>query len=510
MFGNTDEQPIITPRKRLNAAVPALVLWAVAVTFGLFFVSFEGELFQGYGSYYLIPWSLLAGIVLAAPSLVIFYRGNFDLFHPLVYGIWTYMFPAFVLGGIILAFGLSNHYFISFIQDPEYNIPLSLFYIVVGYLSVVAGFYFPFMDRFTRAIGSKLPDWDWKPENIWLPGLALMAFGVGFNILGFVQGVLGYQSIKETGLLDGLVFYLTVIFNIGSLLLWLAIFTSKNRNATYYLVLAILCVSIPLKMALQGSRGSLLLSVLPIAMAYWYSGRRVKWQHGAAFAGVLFLAISIGIVYGTSFRNIKGSEARVNAGDYIGQIAETIDYLGRTDPGKLFVESTETLFERIENLSSLAVVVSNYEALEVYEESYGLKDNIYNDLVTAFIPRFVWPDKPSTSDPRRYSDLYFNYGENSFAITPFGDLLRNFGFIGIPLGMLIVGIYLRLIYSTLIATDRPLLWKKAAYFPLLTVVSYEAFYATMFPSLIRIVIILLVSLVFVSLLAGRESRRTSF
>ena len=76
-----------------------------------------------------------------------------------------------------------------------------------------------------------------------------------------------------------------------------------------------------------------------------------------------------------------------------------------------------------------------------------LKNNIINDLLTSLIPRFVWADKPNTSDPRAYSDLYFDYGENSFAITPFGDLLRNFGVIGIPLGMLIIGIYLRIIYS---------------------------------------------------------------
>jgi len=197
---------------------------------------------------------------------------------------------------------------------------------------------------------------------------------------------------------------------------------------------------------------------------------------------------------------IKGSEARINAGDYVGQIAETVDYISRTDSLKLLEESTRTLFERIENLSSLAVVVANYEKLEAYEASYGLKNNIYNDLITSLVPRFLWPGKPSTSDPRAYSDLYFNFGENSFAITPFGDLLRNFGLIGVPLGMMIVGIYLRLIYGLLIESEVPRLWKKMAYYPLLTIVSYEAFYATMFPSMIRTLLMIVVCLLIIKFL----------
>ena len=51
------------------------------------------------------------------------------------------------------------------------------------------------------------------------------------------------------------------------------------------------------------------------------------------------------------------------------------------------------------------------------------------------IPRVIWKEKPSASDARKYSDLYFNQSDTSFAITPIGDLLRNFGIIGIPIGM---------------------------------------------------------------------------
>jgi len=186
-------------------------------------------------------------------------------------------------------------------------------------------------------------------------------------------------------------------------------------------------------------------------------------------------------------------------------VTATLEYLSRKDTSDVLSEAAGALAQRVENLSSLAVVVSNYKKLEPYEESYGIKNNIYNEFVTSFIPRFVWPDKPLASNARAYSDLYFNFGENSFAITVFGDLLRNFGPIGVPLGMVILGVFLRLIYKVLIDTPEPRIWKKAAYYPLLILAQYEGFYSSIFPSAIRVLAVLTVSL----LIAGLFTRRVS-
>ena len=197
----------------------------------------------------------------------------------------------------------------------------------------------------------------------------------------------------------------------------------------------------------------------------------------------------------------------MNAGDYFGQVGATLDYLSTADPALIAEQSAGALAERIDNLSSLGVVVARYEKLAPFEASYGLENNIVNDFYTSLIPRFVWNEKPPTSDARAYSDLYFNYSENSFAISPFGDLLRNFGSVGVPIGMLFLGIYLRLIYSGLIETTRPAMWKKPAYFVLLTVVSYESFYAVIFPSVIRMLAVLAVSLVLVNVIVRTNWKR---
>ena len=490
-------------KDRANFILPIGIIWGLVTLAILSFIWLENDFSRSMQGFYLLPWVFLAGICVLAPSIYLFFTGKFDLFHPLVFAAWSYVFPAFILGGVIIAFGWVNPYFLTFIADPRYNLPLTLVYVGIGFIGLTVGFFLPVGKFVAEKIEPRLPKWNWKPEQVWFPGLLLLLVGVGFNILGFLQGLLGFQRNVEVNIFDGALSFLLTVLTVGTVLLWLAIFTTKQKNGIYYIMFGVLLLFLPLRMAVLGSRSSLVIGLLPIAMAFVYSGRRLKWQTMVAFGFIGIFAILIGVVYGTSFRNIKGSESRMSAGDYFGQVGATLEYLSDKDPILIIEDGAQALADRIENLSSLGVVVANYEKLAPYEASYGLENNIVNDLYTSFIPRFFWKDKPPTSDTRAYSDLYFNYSENSFAISPFGDLLRNFGPIGVPLGMLILGVYLRFIYAALIDTPNPAMWKKVAYFPLLTVVSYESFFATIFPSVIRTVFVIAISLFLANLLVGR-------
>ena len=162
--------------------------------------------------------------------------------------------------------------------------------------------------------------------------------------------------------------------------------------------------------------------------------------------------------------------------------------------------------ERFESVSSLAVIVSNYEKLEPYEESYGLRDNIWNDTITAFIPRPLWKEKPMGSDPRRLADLYFSFGENSFTVTPMGDLLRNFGPISIPVGMFLIGFVLSVIYTSLVENQVFSFWRTTLYYVLLTGVSYEGFYGTILPQLAKYGLMAVIGLLFIRIFQGRQNR----
>jgi len=490
-------------RVRGNMLVPVFIIFAIVVAAVCSFIWIDNDLGRLMHNFYLLPWTILTGICVLAPSIYLLYVGKFDLFHPLVFAAWSYVFPAFVIGSVLIAFGWVNPYFLSFVDDPEYNLPLTLVYIAVGFVGLTVGFFLPVGQFIANVLEPRLPKWRWKSEQLWIPGVMLLFAGVAFNALGFVQGLVGYQRNIEINIFDGLLFFLLFILGEGTVLLWLAVFSAKHRTVAFYCVVVLLLIFLPIRMAVLGSRSSLILGLLPIAFAFVASGRKLKIHVAAIFAVIGLLAIVVGATWGTSFRNIKGSEARISAGDYFGQVMATVDYLSTEDLTVIAEQSADALAQRVENFSSVAVVVANYEALVPYEASYGLENNILNDLYTSLIPRFIWNEKPPTSDARAYSDLYFNYGENSFAISPFADLLRNFGPIGVPLGMLLLGIYLRVLYATFIDTPSPAIWKKVCYFSLISIVSYEAFYATIFPGAIRVIFVLAITLWLVNLIASR-------
>jgi hypothetical protein len=493
----------VPTEKRLGILVSISLLWGIAMILGVIWLLVDDQFGNPLKEYYLLPYAFLTGLVILSPSIYLYYIGKFDLFHPLVYAAWTYCFPAFVGGGVIMAFKWNDQHFFSYIEDQETTLPLTLGYVAIGFIGLMVGFFLPFGVYFGKQINKVLPNWQWTPSQVWLPGALLILSGIVFNLLGFVNGLIGFQRAESVEIFDGVLVFLFILYLEGNILLWLGVIQKKEKDAKFYVVLICLLALIPLRSAMLGSRSGLLISIIPIIMAYLYSGHRLRWQQGAVIGVILVFAMFIGIMYGTAFRNLKGSEVRMDAGDYVGQISATLDYLSSNDPTETMQMGLLSLAERIDNLSSMAVVVSNYEKLAQFEADYGLENNIINDAMTALIPRFVWAEKPHTSDARAYSELYFNFGENSFAISPFADLLRNFGPIGIPLGMMVLGFYLRIIYFVFVETGQNQMWRKVAYFPLLTAVSYEAFYATIFPSVIRIIVVLIISLWIANFFAKR-------
>lgn len=446
---------------------------------------------------YLMPWVILLGAVIAAPNFYLIYKKRFHLFNPIVFAAWSYFVPAFFLGGLILASGLSEPFFLVYVEDERYNLPLTLIYVALGYGGLALGFIFPFGKKVGDQISVRLPKWNWKPEKIFLPGILLLCIGIGNSIVAFGLGILGYQKVDEIGAYDGLIFLLTLFWLEASFLLWISVFKAERFNINHLLIVILLISTSFTKSAFQGNRGSLFQIFILVACAFMFSGRKVETRHRIYGSILLVLAIVVGMIYGTTFRSIKQGEDRVSFDEYSEFIGTTFDKLVEQDLIDNLGQGISALTERIEGVSSLAVVVSNYEKLEPYEESYGLKDNILTDSLYFFIPRPLWENKPVGSEPRKYADLYFNYSENSFTVTPMGDLLRNFGPIGVPLGMILLGFILRIVYAALVENGDYAVWRVTLFYMILTGVSYEGFFGTIIPYLIKYGLISVIGIMFI-------------
>lgn len=491
-------------RDRSVRLLPILILWGLVFAALFTFLIVTSDEINVIREYYLVPWVILTGAIVAAPSILLWYRNQFSLFNPIVFAAWSYFLPAFVLGGFILAAGWSEPYFLTFVQDPTYNLPFTLVIVILGYGGLSLGYFVPFGKKLGTGVHNYLPKWQWNTERVLFPGFILLLLGLFNTILGYVTGLLGYQTFEEIGTYDGLIFLMSLLWLEASFLLWLVLFKRKKVDLFAVLIGSVLVVSTLAKALYAGNRGSLFTFFILLTMAYVMSGAVIKLKQGVLIGTFLVCSLVIGMIYGTTFRTVKGTEAAVGMGQYTDYIFDTITEIGKRDNLRTLETSVSTLAERVDAVSSLAVVVSNYEELQPYEESYGLDNNIWKDTVTFIVPRVIWQDKPVASEPRKYSELYFDFGENSFTITPMGDLIRNFGVIGVPIGMFFLGFLLRIIYSALVENRDFSVWRSTFYYMLLTSVSYEGFYGAILPYLFKVGIIALIGILIVNFLIKKS------
>lgn len=493
-----------------RSLLPGLALMGVAVLVGFLAILFTSDSLDAYPNLHLVPWLLGLGIVMASPLVFLYYQGRLTFIDPLVFGTLSYFFPAFVVGGLSFALGLSKPTFEALIQDPAYTFPLTISLVGLGYAGLAAGYLLPVGAKVGGWVSGWLPKAEYSPDSLLLPGVILLFVGLANTILAFVLGRFGYQRAEEFTSYDGLIYFTTLFWVQASVLLWSVIFRKKKLDLILVPVIGVLLITSITKFLYSGSRGNIIQVFLIITFSFILSGRRVTVRQGVMAGLLLAVGLMIGMIYGTTFRSVKGTEDAQSAEQYTQNIFAAVDQVGRGDIYDTLTFGAVNFAERIDVLSTLAVVVSNYEELAPYEEIYGLNDNIWVDLTTFAIPRVIWPDKPVVADPRKYSDLYFDYSGSSYAITPIGDLLRNYGIIGIPVGMFVLGLLLRLFYRSLIEGQKPTIWRITLFFMLLTSVSYEGFYGTIIPVFFKIGFISVIGILVVNVIAKRiETGRIS-
>lgn len=477
--------------------LPILSVWLIALVSAVVFFIAESDGLNPVKHYFLVPWVILTAAVVAAPVIYLWSKNKFKIYHPLVHSACFTFVPAFIIGGLILANNWSEPYFLSLIQDPKNDLPFTMVIIMLGFAGLTFGYFLPLGKIVGSKIGNLLPEWNWQTEKLFVPCYVLLMIGLINTVFAYISGSLGYQKVDETAIFNGLIFIMTLLWAEASFLFWVVLFR-RNKIDQRAVIAGTVLISVAIVKALYGGgRGGFVVIFITVMLAFFMAGRQFNLKQ--AFLGVSLLIISLiaGMIYGSTFRNLKGTEDQIGMGQYTETIFKTFDTIIAGDGVKNLEQGFAGLAERLDAVSSLAVLVSNYEQLAPYEESYGLDNNIWKDTITFIIPRVIWQNKPVASEPRKYSELYFNYGENSFIITPMGDLLRNFGVPGVFLGMVLVGFFLRSMYVAMIENKEFSYWRVTLYFMLLTSISYEGFYGAILPLLTKIGLISVIGLIIV-------------
>jgi hypothetical protein len=339
-------------------------------------------------------------------------------------------------------------------------------------------------------------------------------------VSAYALGVVGYQITDSPSLFGGLVHSLMVVGDFGGFLLFWAYWgwqrnSRQSPKKSYMLswILAFLLWGgrLIIMVAISGSRASLLVAMLQVVAAYYLVRRTFSKRALIGFGLIIVIALFAGFLFGTTFREIKETESRASLEEGIQIASEALAQAGSRGIVDSAVYAFELLLARIDTFTSFAVIVSNYKSLYFIEKQLGIADNIWTYTWTAFIPRFLWPEKPLVSDARTIAEIYFRFPKSSFAMTLFGDLLRNYGPMGIPVGMALLGIFLRILYTVGVEEGQASAWRSAAYFMLLMAVPYESFYSTILPTWIRMALVLFLGGVVVNFLVrlqrGNSTRK---
>ena len=497
--------PPLQARPRLLAAAAAVALAGLAATWALL----GGPLASEHTRAPLVPWIGLLAATVLAPLGYAWVRGRFDALHPITFAALVYFLPDFVIGGLVLAAGRSRPYYLALIEAPDYSLPLTAAYLALGFASLALGCAAWPGRHLGGALGARLPTLDWPPEELFAPATALLLAGSCFYYLAFASGLVGYQAGGPSGPWAATWYFASLSLPLGAFLVWAAAFSTPRGGRARHAAFAVFGVALLARLLLSGSRATLLHAVIAAGFAYVATRRPVTLGGLARFAAAAAASVVLGMAYGSTFRAVKGSEARVSLGTQAAHAVTAVREVAARPASAQVAFVSERLGERLDQLSSVAVVVSNADRLRSEERRLGLDGNILRAARSSLVPRVLWPDKPAVSPPRAYAALYFQYGGNSFALSPVSDLLRNFGPWGIVGGMAVLGLVLRILYGALRGEEgHPSLGRAGLYYLLLSQVNYEDTYAVVLPTLVRVAFVGAAAAAFVALwlrLAGGRS-----
>lgn len=309
---------------------------------------------------------------------------------------------------------------------------------LLGFVSLVVAYALP-VGRFLSHL---LP----RPQRDWSHGatlvVAIVMIPVGWLV--FMSGQL--RLIPERagsgvlGVLATAVFY-------GFALLTLAYLRFRSRPA-----LLLMALLLPPTMAFTwftGIKRFFLAPLIVIALTHILVTRRVqmKWVAGGLLTIVLIYPMA------QFYRDVVQRGFSMRAMEVLedpGRAASLMsEYLGHFSLGMYLEEGAYATSKRLSALGIFCVIVRDTPDRVPYQGGWTL-----SLIPMSYVPRILWPGKPKLAIGQWVTD---NYGAGSAGVHSstgpswLGELFFNFGYPGLVVGMMIFGVYFRLLHESLLS-----------------------------------------------------------
>jgi len=339
-----------------------------------------------------------------------------------LYGIY-YALPA--------AFGTYNqHYKITLMPEIDYDD--AVFVAFVGWLTLAAGYGLAkLLLPSRRSSQIKASEKSWQ-----LYGMALMLVGLGFDIIRRARSV----PIEVAGLLQ----FLSMLGWFGSGLL-VTLNSRGKLSSVRRLIMYAGVVGFATLAISSGSVASAAFYGTVLLTAVWIGRGRLSLPLIATSIVSMLVIISLRGVTEDYRRVVWYQEDGGNQIQNTQLFFRLLDQGVQADGiGGAIEKGFETSAGRSANLDLLADVIRRTPREIPY---WG--GTTYLSLVGSFVPRFLWPDKPTKELGQDFGHRYGYIGSRdsrtAINLPILVEFYVNFGALGVVLGMIIVGMVYRLV-----------------------------------------------------------------
>ena len=438
--------------RKYHFLILALFFWGASLgVIMLFFLAGRTE----YLNIYFLAVLLLALTV--SPMVFSSIRRKFDVFEP-IHLISIMIAVSFALRALYLVadFGQPLPVQIGpyFYQD---FIPQALGYVILGYLALMGGYYLDFAVKFAKILPSLKLKWPTyaqpnKVALIFVIGLLAIFYQINQGKVAGADPAYSSQVAETTFII--LSFLQFPLYAAG-----IAIIYIFRRQASFWLKLLFGCAIVPTVLAetfIFGGKSFVFLVIFATAAAYNYVRRRISLPQ-LIFGGIILAILIFPFVNtyrGEILAPIRGGGPGIT--EVIDDLGYTLDYISSSNFPSYFQRAIGMLSMRFHGIDSLALIIKFPSETKAFNFAFDYL------LIPAYalVPRLFWPDKPlphATGFGRAFvlpSDISSS-SYTSFGMFHIGDLYINFGPLGIVIGMFILGIAYRLVYSYLKPASEP-------------------------------------------------------
>lgn len=197
---------------------------------------------------------------------------------------------------------------------------------------------------------------------------------------------------------------------------------------------------------LSGSKSSVINLLLVLLLTYHLRSRVIKFNKLVKWF-ILFMPLIVSVFY---FANLYRMLARINllSGGSM-KLTDTIKLMFSENQYSYSIDMIlNNMLDRVNLAKSVALLI---QAMNVSNIEYWLGKS-YIAIFVWFIPRIIWPNKPTVSVGYWYGKEVLGWSYNARsegAITLMGDAYLNFGYVGVIFIMFLVGWLISAIYSNL-------------------------------------------------------------